>query len=171
MGFNGISESFFHQDTIRSIILFTMYYVTSFYCNKYLFIPTLHGNLEFHNYSIHTIPNTALLGVFHGEPPGATQFTTNINLWQFSLLNRSINSTLTRLISRPTIMAVSFTLVVSKITTEYIWSHTKEKPYLLRKSFPQKISTIGSFLFFCLMNPRSTPLETYFRIMLTFYQA
>ena len=79
-------ESFFHQDTIRSIILFTMYYVTSFYCNKYLCIPTLHGNLKFHNYSIHTIPNTALLGVFHGEPPGATQFTTNINLWQFSLL-------------------------------------------------------------------------------------
>ena len=81
----------------------------AFYCNKYLFIPTLHGNLKFHNYSIHTIPNTALLGVFHGEPPGATQFTTNINLWQFSLLNRSINSTLTRLISRPTII-ISFFL-------------------------------------------------------------
>ena len=83
-GLNGISESFFHQDTIRSIILFTMYYVTSFYCNKYLFIPTLHGNLKFHNYSIHTIPNTALLGVFHGEPPGATQFTTNLTFAIFS---------------------------------------------------------------------------------------
>ena len=76
MGFNGISESFFHQDTIRSIILFTMYYITSFYCNKYLFIPTLHGNLKFHNYSIHTIPNTALLGVFHGEPPNSQQTLT-----------------------------------------------------------------------------------------------
>ena len=45
------------QDTIRSIILFTMYYVTIFYCNKYLFIPTLHGNHKFHRDSI-IIPST-----------------------------------------------------------------------------------------------------------------
>ena len=52
---------------------------TSFYCNKYLFIPTLRGNLKFHNYSIHAIPNTALLGVFHGEPPNSQQTLTYDN--------------------------------------------------------------------------------------------
>ena len=80
MGFNGISESFFHLRTpyealfVHNVLL---------YCNKYLFIPTLYGNLKFHNYSIHTntIPNTAgsehgaisssVLGVFHWEPPNS----------------------------------------------------------------------------------------------------
>ena len=74
------------QDTIRSFILFTMYYFTSFYCNEYLFIPTLHGNLKFHNHSIHTIPNTAGSESFtesHPEPPpGATQFWEKTNSQQ-----------------------------------------------------------------------------------------
>ena len=103
------------------------------------------------------------------------KFTANMTI---SCYGRSIrpNSTLIRLISRPTII-ISFclsSLVVPKITTGYIWSHTKEKPYQrnsLRKSFPQKISTIGSFLFFCLMNPRSTHLETYLKTKVTFYPA
>ena len=69
------------------------------YCNKYLFIPTLYGNLKFHNYSIHTIPNTA--GSDWVQPEShpilrKDKFTTNINLWQFFVLNRSINSTLIR---------------------------------------------------------------------------
>ena len=67
------------------------------YCNKYLFIPTLYGNLKFHNYSIYTIPNTACSESFTESHPilRKDKFTTNINLWQFSVLNRSINSTLT----------------------------------------------------------------------------
>ena len=70
------------------------------YCNKYLFIPTLYGNLKFHNYSIYTIPNTACSESFTESHPilRKDKFTTNINLWQFSVLNRSINSTLTRFI-------------------------------------------------------------------------
>ena len=42
------------------------------YCNKYLFIPTLYGNLKFHNYSIHPYHTEhGRLGVFHGEPPNS----------------------------------------------------------------------------------------------------
>ena len=88
------------------------------YCNKYLFIPILHGNLKFHNYFIHTIPNMAGSGSFTESHPilRKDKFTINIiNLWQFW----SIYSTLTRFISRPTII-ISFylsSLVVSKITT------------------------------------------------------
>ena len=98
MGFNGISESFFHLKTpyealfVHNVLL---------YCNKYLFIPTLYGNLKFHNYSIHTIPNTAGSESFTESHPilrKDTEFATNINLWQFSVLNRSNNSTLTRFI-------------------------------------------------------------------------
>ena len=39
------------------------------YCNKYLFIPTLYGNLKFHNYSIYTIPNTACSESFTESHP------------------------------------------------------------------------------------------------------
>ena len=74
------------QDTIRSIVLFTMYYLTSFYCNKYLFIPTLRGNLKFHNYSIHNHTEHGRLGVFLRRATRShpilrkDKFTTNINL-------------------------------------------------------------------------------------------
>ena len=78
----GVIFVFPSQDTIRCIILFTMYYFTSFYCNKYLFIPTLHGNLKFHNYSIHTIPNTAGSESSRRELPGATQFWEKTNSQQ-----------------------------------------------------------------------------------------
>ena len=137
------------------------------YCNKYLFIPTLYGNLKFHNYSIYTIPNTACSESFTESHPilRKDKFTTNINLWQFSVLNRSINSTLTRFIIKLAYNNYQFlSFILSCFQVEYIWSHTKEKPYQrnsLRKSFLQKISTVGSFLFFCLMNLRSTHLETY----------
>ena len=56
------------QDTIRSIILFTMYYFTAI--NIFLSLHYMEI-YKFHNYSIHTITNTAgscRLGVFHGEP-------------------------------------------------------------------------------------------------------
>ena len=57
------------------------------YWNKYLFIPTLYGNLKFH-YSIYTIPNTAGSESFTESHPilRKDKFTTNINLWQFSVL-------------------------------------------------------------------------------------
>ena len=180
MGFNGISESFFHLRTPYEALFCSQCITLLTFTATNIFL-SLHYT-EILNFRI--IPSTPYrtrqarsLGVFHGEPRShpilrKNKFTTNINLWQFSVLNRSINSTLTRLISRPTII-ISFFLssfiVVSKITmitTGYIWSHTKEKPYQrnsLRKSFPQKISPIGSFLFFCLMNPRSTHLEAYLK--------
>ena len=123
------------QDTIWSIILFTMYYFTEINIAKYLFIPTLYGNLKFHDYSIHTIPNTAGSESFTESHSNLRKdkFTTNSNLWHFSVLNRSINSTLTRFIIKLAYNNYQFlffiSLVVSKINTGYIWSHTKEKPY------------------------------------------
>ena len=58
------------------------------YCNKYLFIPTLYGNLKFHNYSIHTIPYRTRQArslsrratQFWEKTNSQDKFTTNINL-------------------------------------------------------------------------------------------
>ena len=139
------------QDTIRSIILFTMYYFTSFYCNKYLsslhyaeilnsiIIPsTPYRTWQARSLSRRATPSHPILR--------KDKFTTNINLWQFPVVNTVdlLIQTLIRLISRPTIL-ISFFLsslvVPKKITTGYIWSHTKEKPHQrdsLRKSFRRK---------------------------------
>ena len=138
------------------------------YCNKYLFIPTLYGNLKFHNYSICTIPNTAGSESFTESHPilRKDKFTTNINLWQFSVLNRTINSTLTRFIIKLAYNNDQFLSFFHLKLFPRLLPGTfevREKPYQrnsLRKSFLQKISTVGhgSFLFFCLMNLRSTHL-------------
>ena len=78
MGFNGISESFFHLRTPYEA-LFCSKCIT---LHKYLFIPTLYGNFKFHNYSIHTIPNTAGSESFTESHPNLRKdkLTTNINL-------------------------------------------------------------------------------------------
>ena len=79
-------------DTIWSIILFTMYYFTAI--NIFL---SLHYTEILNSIIIPSIPyrtrqaRSLSLRATH-------KFTTNINLWQFSVLNRSINSTLPRFI-------------------------------------------------------------------------
>ena len=152
------------------------------YCNKYLYIPTLYGNLKFHNYSIYTILNTACSESFTESHPilRKDKFTTNINLWQFSVLNRSINSTLTRFIIKLAYTNYQFLSFILSCFQDYYRAHLKSyqreaisnlRNSLRKSPFLQKISTVGSFLFFCLMNLRSTHLETYSKIMLIFYQA
>ena len=84
------------KDTIWSIILFTMYYFTAI--NIFL---SLHYTEILNSIIIPSTPyrTRQARGVFHGENHQILRkdkFTTNINLWQFSVLNRSINSTLTR---------------------------------------------------------------------------
>ena len=141
------------------------------YCNKYLFIPTLYGNLQFHKYSIYTIPNTAGSESFTESHPilRKDKFTTNINLWQFSVLNRSINSTLTRFIIKLAYNNYQFLSFILSCFQDYYRVHLKSyqrEPYQrnsLRKSFLQKISTVGSFLFFCIMNQKVYSLGNIFK--------
>ena len=47
-----------------------MYYFTAI--NIFLSLSTLYGNLKFHNYSIHTIPNTA----------GSESYTAATQFWE-----------------------------------------------------------------------------------------
>ena len=85
------------QDTTWSIILFTMYYFTAI--NIFL---SLHYKEILNSIFIPSIPYRTRQA--QSLSRRATQFwekdkfTTNINLWQFPVLNRSINSTLTQFI-------------------------------------------------------------------------
>ena len=101
--------------------------VLLYYCNKYLYIPTLYGNLKFHNYSIYTIPNTACSESFTESHPilRKDKFTTNINLWQFSVLNRSINSTLTRFIIKLAYNNYQFLSFILSCFQDYYRVHLK----------------------------------------------
>ena len=128
------------QDTIWSIILFTMYYFAAINIFMEILNSIIIPSIPYRTRQARSLSRRATQ---FWEKTNSQQ-TLTYYLWQFSVLNRSINSTLTRLISRPTIIISFFlsSLVVSKITTGYIWSHIKEKPYQrnsLRKSFPQKI--------------------------------
>ena len=84
------------QDTIWSIILFTMYYFTAI--NIFL---SLHYTEILNSIIIPSTPyrtrHARSLSLRATQILRKDKFTTNINLWQFSVLNRSINSTLTDL--------------------------------------------------------------------------
>ena len=134
------------QDTIWSIILFTMYYFTAI--NIFLslhytdFIPTLYGNLKFHKYSIYTIPNTAGSEFFTESHPilRKDKFTTNINLWQFSVLNRSINSTLTRFIIKLAYNNYQFLSFIISCFQDYFRVHLKSyQREAVSKKFTAKV--------------------------------
>ena len=112
-------------EATRPIILFTMYYFTAIDI-----ILSLHYKEILNSIIISSIPYRTRQAR-NLSRRATQQSTTNINLWQFSVLNRSINATLTRFISRPTIIISFFlsSLVVPKITTFEVipkWSHIKE---------------------------------------------
>ena len=116
------------------------------YCNKYLFIPTLYGNLKFHNYSIYIIPNTACSESFTESHPilrkrvRKDKFTTNINLWQFSVLNRSINSTLTRFIIKLAYNNYQFLSFILSCFQDYYRVHLKSyQREAVSKKFTAKV--------------------------------
>ena len=132
------------QDTIWSIKPPGHYFVHNvlLYCNKYLFIPTLYGNLKFHNYSIHTIPNAAGWESFTESHPilRKDKFTTNINLWQFSVLNRSINSTLTRFIIELAYNNYQFLSFIFSCFQDYYRVHLKSyQREAVSKKFTAKV--------------------------------
>ena len=130
------------QDTIWSVILFTMYYFTAINIFLSLHYTSLYGNLKFHNYSICTIPNTAGSESFTESHPilRKDKFTTNINLWQFSVLNRSINSTLTWFIIKLAYNNYQFLSFILSCFQDYYQVHLKSyQREAVSKKFTAKV--------------------------------
>ena len=112
------------QDTIWSIILFTMYYFTA--VNIFL---SLHYTEILNSISIPSIPyrtrqarSLSLRATQFWEKTNSQQ---NINLWQFSVLNRSINSTLTRFIIKLAYTNYQFLSFILSCFQDYYRVHLK----------------------------------------------
>ena len=126
------------QDTIWSIILFTMYYFTAI--NIFL---SLHYTEILNSIIIPSIPYRTrhARSLTESHPIlRKDKFTTNINLWQFSVLNRSINSTLTRFIIKLAYNNYQFLSFILSCFQDYYRVHLKSyQREAVSKKFTAKV--------------------------------
>ena len=126
------------QDTIGSIILFTMYYFTAI--NIFL---SLHYTVILNSIIIPSIPYRTRQA--RSLSRRATQFwektnSQQINLWQFSVLNRCINSTLTRFIIKLAYNNYQFLSFIFSHFQDYFRVHLKSyQREAVSKKFTAKV--------------------------------
>ena len=122
------------QDSVKtllwSIILFTMYYFTAVNIFLSLHYTEILNSIIIPSIRYHTEHGSESFTESH-PILRKDKFTTNINLWQFSVLNRSINSTLTRFIIKLAYNNYQFLSFILTLSSRRAYVRRHKKPSVL----------------------------------------